>query len=97
MEFVLETQDNPKVVTEALELVDTHFRTVTSLQKIIVKVYEYRSRDHMRKEMESHGWTTSIAEDVEEDSDGSCDDYAYDSDNGDYDDYDDYDDYNSDF
>lgn len=38
MEIELDAQENLKIVTEALELVDTHFRTILSLEEIVVEV-----------------------------------------------------------
>ena len=92
------------LVTEALKLVDIHFRVISSLQEIIVEVYEDGPSDHIRRKMESHGWTISIAEYVEEEdldrnfSDFEDDDYGYDSGGDDGDDDDNYDiDNDSDF
>ena len=103
MELRLDALDNPKIVTEALKLVDTRFRAISSLQEIIVEVYEDGPSDHMRRKMESHGWTISTTENVEEEdfdrsfSDFEYGDYSYGDDCGD-DDYDDYDiDNDSDF
>jgi len=62
MELRLDALDNPKVVTEALKLVNTHFRGLSSLEEIIVEVYEDGPSDHIRRKMESHGWTISVAE-----------------------------------
>jgi hypothetical protein len=85
MELRLDALDSPKVVTEALKLVNTHFRAISSLQEIIIKVYEDSPSDHTRRKMESHGWTISTTEYVEEDdhdlsfSDFEDYDYGYDS------------------
>ncbi|RYP70490.1 hypothetical protein DL771_005427 [Monosporascus sp. 5C6A] len=99
MELTLDAIDDPKVVTEALKLVDTQFRTISSLQDIIVELYEDGPNDHIRSEMESYGWTLSTNENMEEEefdrswSDGEFEDYGYG-----YDDDDDYDiDNDSDF
>lgn len=78
MELRLDALDNPKVVIEALKLVNTHFRAILSLQEIIVEVYEDGPSDHIRRKMESHGWTISIAEYVEEDFDRSFSDFGND-------------------
>ena len=102
MEIRLDALDNPKVVTEALKLVNTHFRAISSLQEIIVEVYDDGPSDHIRRKMESHGWTISTTECVEEDLDRSFSDFesdvnGYDT-GGDDDDSDDYDvDNDSDF
>ncbi len=94
MELRLDALDNPKVVTEALKLVNTHFRAISSLQGIIVEVYEDGPSGHMRRQIESHGWTIRITEYVEEEdfdrsfSDFEDDDYGYDSGRDDDDNYD---------
>jgi hypothetical protein len=89
MELRLDALDNPKIVLEALKLVDTRFRAISSLQEIIVEVYEDGPSDHIRRKMQSHGWTISTTENMEEeDFDRSFSDFEY----GDYgygdDDYD---------
>jgi hypothetical protein len=66
MELRLDALDNPKIVTEALKLVDTRFRAISSLQEIIVGVYEDGPSGYIRKKMESYGWTISTTEYVEE-------------------------------
>ncbi|KAI4199390.1 MAG: hypothetical protein LQ348_001890 [Seirophora lacunosa] len=92
MELRLDALDSPEVATEALKLADTHFRAFPSLHEIIVEVYEDGPSDHIRRETESHGWTISTTEYVEEEdfdrsfSDFGSDDYG--SDSGDDDDYD---------
>ncbi|KAL8926572.1 MAG: hypothetical protein Q9208_002899 [Pyrenodesmia sp. 3 TL-2023] len=53
---------HPQVVTEALRLVNIHFRAIPSLQGIIVEAYEDGLIDHIRLEMESHGWTIRTRE-----------------------------------
>lgn len=89
MEFWLDALDKLKIVTEALKLVDTHFRAISSLQEIIVEVYEDGPSDHIRRKMESHGWTISTTEYVEEEccsmsfSDNEYGDSGYDDYNGD--------------
>ena len=89
MELRLDALDNPKVVTEALRLVNTHFRAISFLKEIIVKVYEDGPSDHIRRKIESHGWTISATEYMEEEnfdrslSDFEYDDYGYDSDSDD--------------
>lgn len=104
MELRLDDLDNHKVATKALELVDTRFRDISSLQEIILEVYKDGPSDYIRREMEGHGWTIRTTEYVEEDPepdwDGGLsdfdDDYNYSQ--GDDDDADDYDiDNDSDF
>ena len=86
MEPRLDALDNPKVVTESLRLVNTYFRAISFLQEIMVEVYEDGPSDHIRRKTESHGWTISVAEYMEEENfdrslgDFEYDDYGYDSD-----------------
>jgi hypothetical protein len=54
MKLRLNTLDNPEIVTEALTLVATRFRAISSLQEIIVRVYEDGSSGYTRRKMESH-------------------------------------------
>ena len=49
MELKLDALDNPKIVTEALQLVNTRFRAISSLQEIIVKVYKEGPRGYIRR------------------------------------------------
>jgi hypothetical protein len=42
------------------------FKAISSLQEIIVEVYEDGPSDHIRREMKNHGWTISATEYVEE-------------------------------
>jgi hypothetical protein len=65
-ELKLDSFDYPKIVTEALKLVNTRFRAISSLQDIIVEVFEDSPSDYVRTNMESHGWTISAIEYVEE-------------------------------
>ena len=96
MEHRLDNLDNHKVATEALKLVYAHFRAISSLQEIILEVYEDGPSDHIRRKMESHGWTITTTEDVEEDDfdrgfsdfEYDYDGYGHDSDDDDYDEYD---------
>jgi hypothetical protein len=93
MELRLDALDNPKIVTDALKLVNTCFRAISSLQEIIVEVYEDGPSGYIRRKMESYGWTVGATEYVEEwgtdrslgDTEDDWDhDYGYDDD----DDYD---------
>ena len=90
MALKLDALDYPKIVTEALELVNTRFRAISSLQDIVVEVYEDGPSYYVRRKMESHGWTVSATEYVEElGSDKSFgdleDDWDHDYDYGGYD------------
>jgi len=79
MELRLDAQDTPKILGEALKLVDTRFRASSSLQEITVEAYEDAPSDQLRREMRDCGWKISIAENVEGvGSDRSFDDYDYD-------------------
>ena len=66
MELRLDALDHPTIVTEALELVDTRFRAISSLQEITVEVYEDGPSDYIRRKMESHGWTINAIEHVDD-------------------------------
>jgi hypothetical protein len=69
--------NNPVLITEALKLVNTRLKAISSLQKIIVEVHERYNHgpiDLLKREMENHGWTISIVESVETDSDSSFSD-----------------------
>jgi hypothetical protein len=107
MERRLDDLEHPKVVSEALKLVDARFRAISSLREkppldhdsgypvlsIIVEVYKDGLNDDIRREMESHGWILDTAEDVEEeDYNRSFSDIDYDDIGWDRDDGDDYDD-----
>lgn len=93
MTLKLDALDSPNIVVEALALVNAHFRAISSLQEIVVEMYEERPSTHIRRTMENYGWTIKVAEQVEESgsdrpfSDIEDDDYRYNHDSGD-DDYD---------
>lgn len=101
MEVRLDDLGNNKIATEALELVDSRFRNISSIEKIIVEVFEDGPSGHIRRRMESHGWVVNQNERVEEEERFSDFDYDDDYDNGhgySSDDVDDYDiDNDSDF
>lgn len=65
MEDKLEKLDNPKIVT-ILKLVDTHFRAISSLKKIIVGMYGDDPNCFIRREMKNHEWTIIATEYEEE-------------------------------
>ncbi|KAM7212527.1 hypothetical protein V8F06_012108 [Rhypophila decipiens] len=80
MENRLDSLDNYKLVTEALMMVDDRFRASSSLQEIIVDVYEDGPSDYIRQEMRARGWR--ICSIIEEDwsrslSDLDDDEYGY--------------------
>lgn len=96
----LDALDNPNIVVQALALVNTSFRAISS-PEIIVEIYEERPSTHIRKTMKNYGWTIKVTEQAEEsesdrylsDFDDYDDEYRYD-----YDSVDDYDiDNDSDF
>jgi hypothetical protein len=66
IELRLDELDHPKIVSEALALVDARFRAISSLREIIVEVYENGPSGHIRREMKRHGWTIDATENVEE-------------------------------
>ncbi|CVL08903.1 uncharacterized protein FMAN_16264 [Fusarium mangiferae] len=98
MELRLDNLDHYNLATEALHLVDTHFRAMPSLLEIILEVYEDGPSDCLRKRMESYGWILSKNTAEEEefwDSRFSDLDFGFDFDGYGYD-YDDDDDYDID-
>jgi hypothetical protein len=101
MELNLDGLDNLHIVTEALALVATRFRAISSIHEIIVEVYEEGPSDHIRRQMKNHGWTIDAKEYVQEDSDrsfGGPDEYDGPWDENEYEDEDEYDiDNDSDF
>ncbi|KAF2108624.1 hypothetical protein BDV96DRAFT_605389 [Lophiotrema nucula] len=94
MELRLDALDCPKVAAEAMALVNTRFKAISSLREIIVEVYEDGPSDHIRREMKNHGWTLNARENVEDSASdrsfGTSEDFCYrDDDESDYnDDYD---------
>ena len=62
MLFLLNSCDAPQTVDEALILVDTHLRAITSLREIIVEAYEHLPNAAIRKKMESYGWRVELKE-----------------------------------
>jgi len=61
LEERLENLDNPEIVT-VLKLVDTRFRAILSLRKIIVGVYDEDPSCFVRGEMKNRGWTIIVTE-----------------------------------
>ncbi|SPJ74501.1 uncharacterized protein FTOL_04232 [Fusarium torulosum] len=66
MEFRLDNLEHYGVATEALHLVNTHFKAIPSLAKIVLEVYEDGPSDYLRRRMESYGWILSKNTFVEE-------------------------------
>ena len=100
MELRLDNLDHYEIAAEALRLVDIRFRAISSLQEIILEMYEEGPSDYFRKEMKAHGWTICTTEYVEEEEDwgrsfndfdddgygyGDDDDYGYGDGDDDYD------------
>lgn len=53
-------RDDDDDCTAILKLVDTHFRTIQSLQEIVVNITEGTLTEHTEKMMESLGWVLNI-------------------------------------
>lgn len=71
----LDALDHPKLITEALKLVNDRFRAIAPLQAIVVEVYENGPSEYIVREMKSNGWTVKEIEYIEEaSSDGSVGD-----------------------
>ena len=62
MALKLDTLANPNAVGEALALVDTQFKAITSLKQIVVEVYEDGPSAALRNTMESYGWTIKVTQ-----------------------------------
>ena len=92
MENRLDSLDSPTICAKALALVAARFKTISSLQEIIVEVYEEGPSSDIRRKMESHGWIEPVEEE-EWNNDRTWDDVE--DDESLYDDYDD-DDYDID-
>jgi hypothetical protein len=58
-----ELSDESKAFSEALKLVNTHFRAVPSSPKIIVELWTHGPSDLIQKEVESYGWTIKVKKD----------------------------------
>jgi hypothetical protein len=69
--FCLDGLDHPRIAAQALELVNTTFRAISSLQEIVIEVCENTPSHYMKEKMKSHGWTINVVECVDEDSYGS--------------------------
>ncbi|KAI0547175.1 hypothetical protein F4679DRAFT_555080 [Xylaria curta] len=72
----LEIKEKHELEAQALQQVDDHFRAISTLQEIIIEVYEHDeeeeededlSTDHIRQIMKSHGWTVITTEGDEDD------------------------------
>ena len=75
MEYRLDNLEHPKVVTEALKLLDARFRAISSRREkrlsdrggshtalsFIFEMYEDSQNDDIRRKMKSYGWTLDIA------------------------------------
>lgn len=62
----LDAPESPQIVGGALALVDARFRAISSLEEVVVKVYEDGPSVDIRRKMEGHGWTINVTERVEE-------------------------------
>ncbi len=89
IELRLDDLDHHKLATEALELVNTQFRAIPSIQEIILNVFEDGPSDCLRSIMKSYGWTIHTTEYEEEEDDDrwdnefDYDDYDYEYESGD--------------
>ncbi|KAL3476029.1 hypothetical protein BJX99DRAFT_270834 [Aspergillus californicus] len=67
----LNSFDNPSITAKAFRLVDARFRAISSLDKIIVEVFEDEPTFETRITMENQGWTVHVVERVEQWDSGS--------------------------
>jgi hypothetical protein len=98
MEHRLENLEHFGVTSEALKLVNTRFNAISSLERIILEVYEDGPYYQARKIMKDYGWELSTITYVEDvDWERGFSDDGFDGVVSDYDDYSDgYDDYDID-
>lgn len=70
MELKLRGLDDPKMVTEALRLADSHLRDSSPPLKVIVECCDIESdmetTRRVRRQIENHGWTIRMIERVKE-------------------------------
>jgi hypothetical protein len=83
VELSIDSLDNPRAAAEALALVDTRFKAISSLKEIIVNVYDETPSLDLRDKMRGCGWTITEWEAPESVRDFGSDD--------DFDGFDDYD------
>lgn len=57
VELSIDSLDNPRAAAEALALVDTRFKAISSLKEIIANVYDEIPSLDLRDKMRSCGWT----------------------------------------
>lgn len=94
MEVQLDLFDSPTICARALAMIAARFGAISSLQEIVVEVYEEGPSSDIRREMESHGWVLKVVEPVEVEewgddrSWGDYEDDEYPDDDYDDDDYD---------
>lgn len=60
IELKLDVLKNREVVAEMLALLDTCFRAISSLQEIIVEMYEYDLSDYVNSQIKNYRWTVNI-------------------------------------
>ncbi|KAI9923425.1 hypothetical protein ASPWEDRAFT_177795 [Aspergillus wentii DTO 134E9] len=85
---------SPSICDRALDLVAAHFRAITSLQDIVMEVYDEGLNSSIIRKMKSYGWTLRTVEPMEEeewDNDRTWDEieddyYLYNDDDDDNDD-----------
>ncbi|KAH8600236.1 hypothetical protein B0O99DRAFT_590614 [Bisporella sp. PMI_857] len=81
VERSLDSLNNPRAAAEALALVDACFKEISSLEELVVNVYDDAPSLDLRDEMRGRGWTVKVTEREELESVGefdSYDDYNYD-------------------
>lgn len=66
LELKLDALGSPRIVAKALALVDARLRIISSIQEIIVQVYEDDPSGDIKTKMERFGWAINVIEQVEE-------------------------------
>jgi hypothetical protein len=57
VELAIDALDSPRAAAEVLALVDARFKAISSLNEVIVNVYDETPSDDLRKKMSNYGWT----------------------------------------
>ncbi|KAI0436113.1 hypothetical protein F4803DRAFT_543354 [Xylaria telfairii] len=79
MELRLDNVGDHQVAADALQLLDTHFRAISSLQDIIVEVYEDGPSDRpTRQGIKRHGWTIATTPYMDRDLDQAARNWDWD-------------------
>lgn len=71
MGLKLDALYRPKVIIEALTMVNARFRAMSCLKEIIVEVYDAAPSDYLRRKKQNGGWTIRTTKYLEDSNTGS--------------------------